>query len=297
MVSLSGISGKAYYTAERVTRITSLAAHLGLCLFRPIEGMRMKVLTVYAHSNPKSFCHAVLEQFSAGLKDAGHENDVVDLYAINFDPVIRARDAPNWLDESIPDEVLERMDLRKSLLENAGGLVRRFFLKKQIRNKDSRGIIRLLRQQYRPLDVLEQQQRVARADALTLISPVYFVGLPAILKGWIERVFTLGFAFGLKPEGWNGDLSGRIPLLKQKKALIINATLFNEQAYQSGLAQSMKRLIDDFAFSYPGIEIVEHVYFYAVHGADDATRRSYLKEAYMLGKEFSCDIREQRRAA
>ena len=53
----------------------------------------MKILTVYAHQNPKSFCHAVLEKFSAGLKDAGHANDVVDLYAINFDPVLRAKDA------------------------------------------------------------------------------------------------------------------------------------------------------------------------------------------------------------
>ena len=33
------------------------------------------------------------------------------------------------------------------------------------------------------------------ADTLALIAPVYFVGVPAILKGWIERVFTLGFRF------------------------------------------------------------------------------------------------------
>jgi NAD(P)H dehydrogenase (quinone) len=54
-----------------------------------------------------------------------------------------------------------------------------------------------------------QQEKVARADALAFISPVYFVGFPAILKGWIERVFTLGFAFALKPEAWRGDVSGR----------------------------------------------------------------------------------------
>lgn len=46
----------------------------------------MHVLTVYAHPNPKSFCHAVLDQFVAGLRDAGHTNEVVDLYAIGFDP-------------------------------------------------------------------------------------------------------------------------------------------------------------------------------------------------------------------
>ncbi|MGZ6772889.1 MAG: NAD(P)H-dependent oxidoreductase [Mycobacteriaceae bacterium] len=46
----------------------------------------MKVLTVYAHNNPRSFCHEVLERFSAGLQDAGHSHEVVDLYAIKFEP-------------------------------------------------------------------------------------------------------------------------------------------------------------------------------------------------------------------
>ena len=60
----------------------------------------MKILTVYAHPDPKSFCHAVLEQFMKGLKDAGHTNEVIDLYSIGFDPVLKTRDFPNWL----PDE-------------------------------------------------------------------------------------------------------------------------------------------------------------------------------------------------
>ena len=34
----------------------------------------MRVLTIYAHHNPRSFCHAVLERFTAGLRDAGHES-------------------------------------------------------------------------------------------------------------------------------------------------------------------------------------------------------------------------------
>jgi hypothetical protein len=48
----------------------------------------------------------------------------------------------------------------------------------------------------------------------------------------------------------------------------------------------MRVLIDEFGFRYPGIKKVEHVYFYAVHGADEATRRGYLGEAYRLGREF-----------
>jgi NAD(P)H dehydrogenase (quinone) len=50
-----------------------------------------------------------------------------------------------------------------------------------------------------------------------------------------------------------------VPLLKHEKALIINTTLFNEEAYQSlGLEEAMKRLIDDWALRYPGIQKVEH---------------------------------------
>ena len=105
----------------------------------------MHVLTVYAHPNPKSFCHAVLEQFSEGLREAGHTNEVLDLYAIGFDPVLRTRDGPSWLTETIPDDMLDAMRLRESLLEDAGGPVRRFALKRVIGNRDARGIIRLLR--------------------------------------------------------------------------------------------------------------------------------------------------------
>ncbi len=39
----------------------------------------MKVLTVFAHPSSQSFCHAVLERFDAGLREAGHTNEIVDL--------------------------------------------------------------------------------------------------------------------------------------------------------------------------------------------------------------------------
>ena len=80
----------------------------------------MKVLTVFAHHASKSFCHAVIDRFDAGLRDAGHTNEIVDLYAIGFDPVIRPRDNPSWLTETIPDDMLDRMRLRESLRDDAG---------------------------------------------------------------------------------------------------------------------------------------------------------------------------------
>jgi NAD(P)H dehydrogenase (quinone) len=67
----------------------------------------VKVLTVYAHHDPRSFCHGVLERFTAGLTEAGHTSDVVDLCAIKFDPVFRERDVASYIAGDILDDILE----------------------------------------------------------------------------------------------------------------------------------------------------------------------------------------------
>ena len=245
----------------------------------------MNVLTVYANPNPRSFCHAILEQFTQGLMDAGHKSEVVDLYAIGFDPVLRTRDFPNWVNEALPMDVLENVNLKQQAEESTTNPFQRLVIRMMLHNKSTKDILRMAWKR-RPKDIVEQQEKVANAQGLAFISPIWFVGFPAILKGWIERVYTPGFAFGLSIEGWNGDLKGRIPLLKQEKVSIISTTLFNQEAYDAGLGEALKRLIDDFAFRYPGIKKVEHTYYYAVCGADDKVRKGYLQNAYLLGKEF-----------
>lgn len=246
----------------------------------------MRVLTVYAHPNPKSFCHAVLQQFTKGLEDAGHIYEVIDLYEIGFDPVLRNQDFANWLpDENAPD-VVEKV-VKERIFSGNARLLERIVAWTLFRNKSPLEIVTLLGKRG-PKDVREQQEKVARAQALAFICPVWFVGFPAILKGWIERVFTLGFAFSLTSSGWRGDIRGRIGLLKHEKALIINTTIFNQQAYQEGgLHEAMRRLIDEFTLQYPGIRTVEHEYFYAVNMADEKTLQGYLERAYLLGKEFA----------
>jgi NAD(P)H dehydrogenase (quinone) len=246
----------------------------------------MHVLTIYAHPNPQSFCHAVLDHFTAGLREAGHSNEVVDLYAIGFDPVLRQRDTPSWLTESIPDDLLDRMRLRESLLEGAGGPLRRLALKRLIGDRDARAIIRLLRERFQPKDVLEQQEKVARARALAFVAPVHFLSFPAILKGWLDRVWTPGFAYDLTADAWRGDINGRRPRLTHEKALILQTTIFDERAYDSGLRDAMRTVIDQFTLTYPGIRTVEHEFFYAVHGADDEMRQRYLERARALGRNF-----------
>jgi NAD(P)H dehydrogenase (quinone) len=248
----------------------------------------MRVLTVFAHPEPNSFCGAVLNRFTAGLEDAGHEHDVIDLYAERFDPVLTLKDLPNWLpDENAPD-VAEKYVAERVM--GGGNALQRRVASFLFRKKTPLEVIAQLRRKT-PRDVRRHQERVAWAEGLAFISPVWFVGFPAIMKGWIERVFTVKFAFSLSSAGWHGDIAGRIPLLQHKKALIISTTIFNKEAYDSGLREAMRKLIDEWTLQYPGVQSVEHEYFYAVNLADRKTLEGYLERAYSLGKEFSSPAR------
>jgi NAD(P)H dehydrogenase (quinone) len=138
-------------------------------------------LTVYANSNPKSFCHAILDQFTRGLEKAGRTNEVVDLYAMKFDPVLKARDFPNWIDENMPLETLKHM-----ILENSGGSIQRTVLERWLRNKDSAYISNLIRR-LRPKDVVEQQKKVEH---------VYFYSVgavgDAVRQSYLQEAYRLG---------------------------------------------------------------------------------------------------------
>ncbi|WP_170834212.1 NAD(P)H-dependent oxidoreductase [Fictibacillus solisalsi] len=61
-------------------------------------------------------------------------------------------------------------------------------------------------------DVLNEQKYIAWCDCITLIYPVWWGGMPALLKGYIDRVFTYGFAYEL-------DGEDPIPRLKGKQLL------------------------------------------------------------------------------
>lgn len=246
----------------------------------------MKVLTVIANPNPESFCHALLRQFTAGLKDAGHTSDVVDLYAIRFDPVFRLPDFASYVHDSMPLDILEQMDLKQRVLDSAGGPLQRFIASRWLRNKDLPAVAKFIHD-HRPKDVVTQWEKVRQAQGLAFIAPVFWLHFPAILKGWFERVFSYGDAYALTPAGWQGEVEGRVPLLQHEKALVISTTLFGEADYQAGLEKAMATIIDDWGLRYPGVKKVEHIYFYAVSAVDDDTRRSYLERAYHLGKEFA----------
>ncbi|MBW1801840.1 MAG: NAD(P)H-dependent oxidoreductase [Deltaproteobacteria bacterium] len=194
----------------------------------------MKVLIVYAHPNPESFNHAILQAFTSGLSAAGHTYEVVDLYAINFNPCLSVEDFVKISEGSNSD------------------------------------------------DVLSQQAKVNEADALAFIHPIWWTGTPAMLKGWIDRVFSLGYAYTME-EG-----TGRpIGLLKHKKALILTTAGSPEElAEMTGSAAALEKIWCHEIIQFCGIDDVRLKVFYSVIVADDETRKGYLDEARQLGEDF-----------
>lgn len=245
----------------------------------------MRVLTIYAHHDPHSFCHGVLEQFTRGLRDAGHHSEVVDLYAIKFDPVFRARDGASYISATIPADILDRLDLRRQVTDACRWPGQRWLAERALRGKSQQEIAALIRSNM-PKDVLAQQAKVADADALAFIAPIHFCSFPSMLKGWIDRVWTLDFAFGLTSEGWHGDVDGRIPLLHHQRALIMTSTIFDKDSYDAGVRDAIGKVLDEWAFRFPGIQDVEHVYFHAATSATPELVQEYFHQAYDLGRHF-----------
>lgn len=239
----------------------------------------MRVLVVYAHHNPESFTHAVLEQVERGLVDAGHSYEVLDLHAIGFDPVFTLHDATQFIHHTVPESALDRVQLERALVAGAGNPLRRLLVRRWMRGTTVAELVRLF-EQNQPEDVRAHQAKVAAADALVFVSPTFWMGFPAILKGWLERVFAYGFAYTLTADGWAGDLDGRVPLLTQRKGLIVTPTFFTEAEYDRGWRDAVDTILCDWCLKMAGVEETEHLYLYAVVAADDETRRRYLEQAY-----------------
>ena len=246
----------------------------------------MKALIIYAHPSPMSFTKAILDNFVRGIRETGHQYEIVDLYKIKFNPIFQDMDSAFFVNEDLPKDLFRQMDMRKLIIGLAGGPLKRLIAKWYIKNKSDEDLVRLINSQ-KPKDVLLQQKKVSEADVLVFITQVFWMHFPALVKGWMERVLTYGFAYKLNEKGWQGDPDGRIPLLKIKKALIMHPTFFNETVYrEKGFKAAMEKTIDDWSLKYPGIEKVDHVFFHSILSVSAETRAKYLETAYLKGKNL-----------
>lgn len=124
----------------------------------------LHALIVVAHPEPTSFSHAMAQTAAAALTEAGHVVEVTDLYAEAFDPV---SDRRNFLTTASDARFDQHVEERAAV---AGA-------------------------SFAP-DLAREMAKLARADLVIFQFPLWWMGMPAIMKGWIDRVFALDFAYG-----------------------------------------------------------------------------------------------------
>jgi NAD(P)H dehydrogenase (quinone) len=123
-----------------------------------------------------------------------------------------------------------------------------------------------------PKHIQLEQNEIIWADNLVFIFPTWWCGMPAILKGYFDHVFTNGFAFRFGM----GEVDG---LLKGKKAVIFQTTSQTEESMKpTQLVSSMETVMDVGIFDYCGIDVITHKFFYSVPHVDKQTREKMLKE-------------------
>ncbi|GAA1174172.1 NAD(P)H-dependent oxidoreductase [Nesterenkonia xinjiangensis] len=125
------------------------------------------VLWVSAHPEPDSLNGRLRRDGIAALHRQGHTVVESDLYAMGWDPVIR------------PENLDRRGRVSPTRVSAAG---------RRAQLEDAQ-----------PDDVAAEQLKLRRADAVIVQFPLWWYGMPAILKGWFDRVFVSGFAFGTDP--------------------------------------------------------------------------------------------------
>lgn len=124
----------------------------------------MRVFIVHAHHEPASFNGAMTREASTALVAAGHEVIVSDLHAMGFDPV---SDRRNFT--TVNDAVRLRQQSEESYAAAHDG--------------------------FAP-DLQREMDKLFWCDVLIFQFPLWWFGVPAILKGWIDRVFAVGRTYG-----------------------------------------------------------------------------------------------------
>ena len=128
---------------------------------------------------------------------------------------------------------------------------------------------------------------VAEAEGLVFVAPVFWMGLPAIIKGWVERVFTYGFAYTLTPEGWRGRPQREGAAAHPGEGTDRHPDLLHQgRSTTSGWRGAMDTVLCDWSLKMAGVKEAHHAYFYTALSVSDEKRREYLQDAYRLGRDY-----------
>jgi NAD(P)H dehydrogenase (quinone) len=201
----------------------------------------MNVLVVLAHPEPRSFNGALRDTALATLQAAGHRVAQSDLYAMGWHPVLGPGDFPQ---------------------RDAGAAFNA--------QQAQRDAVAALAQAE---DVRAEQHKIADADLVILIFPLWWFGVPAILKGWIDRVFAVGVAYGGGRWFDRGAYRG-------KRALICTTTGAREDRFRpDGLFGPIEWILHALrvgVLNFCGFDTLEPFVAWAAGHRDDDGRRALL---------------------
>ena len=155
-----------------------------------------KVLIVHAHPEQQSFCSSLRMVAKDYFEELGHSVLESDLYALGFDPVGNKADF----------KTLNDPNFFKYQMEQVNAFNNDLFVD----------------------ELRAEMDKLETCDILIFNFPLWWFGLPAILKGWVDRVFAMGFVYG------NGKGVYDSGTFKEKTAFITMTTGGPEIAYNGG---------------------------------------------------------------
>lgn len=203
----------------------------------------MKILYVFAHPETRSLNGALRDVAVKELEAQGHELRISDLYADGWKAVVDRADFP----------LLAPADRLKPVAASRDGFTRNALTP----------------------DVKAEIEKLLWADALILQFPLWWFAMPAILKGWVDRVFAYGLAYGVgehSAKRW-GDRYGEGTFAGKRAMLIVTAGGWEEHYAPRGVNGP----IDDLLFPinhgilyYPGYDVLPPFVAYSVDKLDEA---------------------------
>ena len=130
-------------------------------------------------------------------------------------------------------------------------------------------------------DLVAAQAAITRADRLVFVMPVWWASVPALLKGFVDRVFLPGFAFAYKKGG-----SGLPEQLLRGKTATVLLTMDSPPWYWRWLMRApAERSFVKGTLEFCGVGPVRRGVFGPVRGSTDATRAAWLAEAGAVGRK------------
>jgi NAD(P)H dehydrogenase (quinone) len=200
---------------------------------------------VYAHFEPRSFVAAMRDTVTDGLVAQGWAVTCSDLYAEQFNPVAQAQDFAERRD---PGYLVYSLEQRHALQHQA----------------------------LAP-DIAAEVERLRNADLLVLVFPVFWFSMPAILKGWIDRVFLSGLFYGGRRVYDRGGMVG-------KRALVVTSLggrrhMFGPDGIHGDITSMLRHVLQG-SLAYVGYEVLEPFVAYHVPYITDAERGSLLEDLH-----------------